>query len=56
MVRIDILLEAILSDISIQIRRTKILFVEYQNRDGLAKKLLVPGDRLVIFIVSFMYF
>jgi hypothetical protein len=28
----------------------------YQNRDGLAQQLLVPGDKLVIFIVSFMYF
>ena len=28
----------------------------YQNRDGLTQKLLVPGDTLVIFIVSFMYF
>jgi hypothetical protein len=28
----------------------------YQNRDGLAQKLLAPEDKLVIFIVSFMYF
>ena len=28
----------------------------YQNRDGLAQKLLVPGVKLVILIVSFMYF
>ena len=26
----------------------------YRNRDGLAQKLLVLGDKLVIFIVSFM--
>jgi hypothetical protein len=28
----------------------------YQNRDGLAQKLHAPGDKLMIFIVSVMYF